>query len=109
VSGLTSISGSLLSVAHPLEVTQHGDARTKPPLAIACSDGCRVLVALAINEAERHSREPLRFGLAPWHITCPHDSMNDARCLPCRTGRVSSSSALSECSRQGERVRHLRR
>jgi hypothetical protein len=66
VCGLTSISGSLLSFAHPLEVTQHGDARTKPPLAIACRDGCRVLVALAINEGERHSRKPLRFGLASW-------------------------------------------
>ena len=28
-----------------LKVTQHEDARTKPPVAIACSDGCRVLVA----------------------------------------------------------------
>ena len=29
----------------PLKVTQHDDGRTKPPVAIACSDGCRVLVA----------------------------------------------------------------
>ena len=28
-----------------LKVTQHEDARTKPPVAIACSEGCRVLVA----------------------------------------------------------------
>jgi hypothetical protein len=45
-----------------------------------------VLVALAINEAERHSREPLRFGLAPWphHLPPRLDERRPVPLLPHR-------------------------